>query len=98
MGQVFKDREALRELFELAEADEYKEDINFSLKRLFDSRENPAIRKRSAIVNAFFQNASNHRVSNDDLDPQELIEFINALDITMLAPYLVGYFHPDSIS
>lgn len=55
MGQVFKDREALRELFELAEADEYKEDINFSLKRLFDSRENPAIRKRSAIVNAFFK-------------------------------------------
>jgi len=98
MGEVFKDREALRELFELAKADEHKEDVNFSLKRLFDSRENPAIIKRSAIVNAFFQNATNHRVSNDDLDPQELIDFINAHDIRMLAPYMGGYFHPDSIS
>jgi hypothetical protein len=98
MGEVFKDREALRELFELAKADEHKEDISFSLKSLFDTKENPVSRKRSAIVNAFYQNAANHRISNEDLDLQELIDFINKYDITMLAPYMVGYFHPDSIS
>ena len=98
MGEVFKDREALRELFELAEADEHKEDINFSLKRLFETNENPVTRKRSSIVNAFYKNAANHRVSNEDLDLQEQIDFINAHDITMLAPYMVGYFHSDSIS
>jgi len=97
MGEVFKDREALRELFELAEADEHKEDIDYSLKRLFESNENPMTRQRSAIVNAFYSNAANHRTSGEDLDPQELIDFINNHDISMLAPYLVGYFHPDSI-
>jgi hypothetical protein len=98
MGEVFQDREALHELFELAKADEHKEDISYSLKSLFDTKENPVSRKRSAIVNAFYQNAANHRVSDKDLDLQELIDFINAHDITMLAPYMVGYFHPDSIS
>lgn len=98
MGEVFQDREALRELFELAKADEHKEDISYSLKSLFDTKENPVSRKRSAIVNAFYQNAANHLVSNEDLDLQELIDFINAHEITMLAPYMVGYFHPDSIS
>ena len=98
MGEVFKDGEAMRELFELAEADDYKEDISFSLKRLFDTKENPVSRKRSAIVNAFYQNAANHRINNENLDLQELIDFINTHDITMLAPYMVGYFHPDSIS
>jgi hypothetical protein len=97
MGEVFKDREALRELFELAEADEHKEDIDFSLKRLFETKENPMTRQRSAIVNAFYRNAANHRTSGEDLDPQELIDFINANNISMLAPYMVGYFHPDSI-
>ncbi|HAS60170.1 MAG TPA: hypothetical protein DCS64_17165, partial [Algoriphagus sp.] len=97
MGEVFKDREALRELFELAEADEHKEDIDYSLKRLFETKENPMTRQRSAIVNAFYNNAANHRASGEDLDPQELIDFINVNDISMLAPYMIGYFHPDSI-
>jgi hypothetical protein len=97
MGEVFKDREALRELFELAEADEHKEDIDYSLKQLFETNENPMTRQRSAIVDAFYKNAANHRTSGEDLDPQDLIDFINANDISMLAPYMVGYFHPDSI-
>lgn len=97
MGEVFKDREALRELFELAEADEHKEDINYSLRQLFETNENPMTRQRSAIVNAFYKNAANHRTNGEDLDPQELIDFINSNDISMLAPYMVGYFHPDSI-
>ncbi|MCR9081100.1 MAG: hypothetical protein NXH89_01665, partial [Cyclobacteriaceae bacterium] len=97
MGEVFKDREALRELFELAEADEHKEDIDYSLKQLFETNENPMTRQRSAIVNSFYRNAANHRTSGEDLDPQELIDFINANNISMLAPYMVGYFNLDSI-
>ena len=97
LGEVFKEREALLELFELAKADEHKDDIDYSLKRLFETNENPMTRQRSAIVNAFYRNAANHRTNGEDLDPQELIDFINTHDITMLAPYMVGYFHPDSI-
>ncbi|MHA7130294.1 hypothetical protein [Algoriphagus namhaensis] len=97
MGEVFKDKEALREFFELAKADEHHEDIDYSLKRLFETNENPMTRQGSAIVNAFYSNAANHRVSGEDFDPQELVDFINAHDISMLAPYMVGYFHPDSI-
>lgn len=97
MAEVFKDRQALRELFDLATVDDHKEDLNFSLKRLFESNQNPVTRKHSAIVNAFFKNAANHRIKGEDLDPQELIDFINSHNISMLAPYLVGYFHPDSI-
>lgn len=97
MGEVFKEGEAMRELFELADADEHKGVIDFSLKRLFETNENPMTRQRSAIVNAFYKNAANHRTSGEDLDPQERIDFIIANDVSMLVPYMVGYFHPDYI-
>ena len=98
MGEVFKDEEARKELFELANADAYEEDISYSLKKLLSTNENPVSRKRSAIVNAFYKNAENHRVKGEGFDEKELIEFINKNEIGMLAPYMIGYFDPKSIS
>ncbi|MCH7409158.1 hypothetical protein MM239_07120 [Belliella sp. DSM 111904] len=98
MGEVFKEPAARRELFDLGEADEYKEDINYSLKKLLDVKENPYTRQSSAIVNAFYANVENHRIMGDDgFSEQELIEFINTNNISMLAPYMIGYFEPESI-
>jgi hypothetical protein len=98
MGEVFKDPEARLELFELANADEHKEDITYSLKTLLATNQNPMTRQRSAIANAFYKNAANHRtLGEEDFNEEELIKFINSNDITMLAPYMVGYFKPDEI-
>lgn len=99
MGEVFKDPAARRELFNLANADEHKEDITYSLKTLLATNQNPMSRKRSAIANAFYKNSANHRkLGEKDFDEEDLIKFINSNDITMLAPYLVGYFNPDEIT
>lgn len=98
MGEVFQNPEARKELFELAKADEYEEDISYSLKKLLRTNENPVSRKRSAIVSAFFENAKNHRASGEPFDEKKLIDFINSNDISMLAPYMIGYFEPDKIS
>ncbi|MCH6202193.1 hypothetical protein MMU07_21630 [Aquiflexum sp. LQ15W] len=98
MGEVFKDPEARRELFELAKADEYEEDISYSLKKLLSTNENPVSRKRSAIVSAFYENAKNHRTIGETFDQKKLIDFINNNDISMLAPYMIGYFEPDKIT
>ena len=99
MGEVFKDPEARRELFELANADEHKEDITYSLKTLLATNQNPMTRQRSAIANAFYKNSANHRtLGEEDFKVEELIKFINSNDITMLAPYMVGYFKPDEIT
>lgn len=97
MGEVFKDKNALKELFELSEIDDHKDDIRFSLKNLFDQNENPLTRKKSYIVDAFYKNAANHRIGEVSIKPNELISFIKTYDISILAPYMVGYFHPDSI-
>ncbi len=98
MGEVFKDSKARKELFDLAKADDYEEDISYSLKKLLETNQNPNTRQRSAIVNAFYQNAENHRVVDKDFNKQELIDFINENDISMIAPYMIGYFTPESIT
>ena len=90
---------ARRELFDLANADEHKEDITYSLKTLLATNQNPMTRQRSAIANAFYKNSANHRtLGEEDFNEEELIKFINSNDITMLAPYMVGYFNPDEIT
>jgi hypothetical protein len=98
MGEVFKDSKALKELFDLAKADDYEDDISYSLKKLLETNQNPNTRQRSAIVNAFYQNAENHRAIDKDFNKQELIDFINQNDISMIAPYMIGYFTPESIT
>ncbi|MFN3801831.1 hypothetical protein [Belliella pelovolcani] len=99
MGEVFKDADARRELFDLAKADAYEEDISYSLKTLLETNQNPNTRQRSAIVNAFYKNAENHRVAQEeDFNEQDLIDFINENNISMLAPYMIGYFEPESIT
>lgn len=99
MGEVFKDPEARRELFDLAKSDEYEEDISYSLKTLLETNQNPNTRQRSAIVQAFYKNAENHRVAQEeDFNEQELIHFINENEICMLAPYMIGYFEPESLT
>ena len=77
MGEVFKDQEARKELFELAKADEHEEEISYSLKKLIATNENPISRKRSAIVNAFYQNAERHRTNGEKFELRELVDFIN---------------------
>ena len=98
MGEVFKDREARKELFELAKADEYIDDIDYSLKALLQTNENPVSKKRSAIAQAFYSHLENFRVLEMDLDKHDLINFINSHNITILAPYLVGYFNPEQLT
>jgi hypothetical protein len=72
MGEVFKDPEARRELFELANADEHKEDITYSLKTLLATNQNPMTRQRSAIANAFYKNSANHRkLGEEDFNRKE---------------------------
>jgi hypothetical protein len=99
MGEVFKDSDARQELFDLAKADEYEEDITYSLKKLLDTNQNPHTRQSFAIVNAFYKSAENHRISGEEaFAVQDLIDFINDNEISMLAPYMIGYFEPESIS
>lgn len=99
MGEVFKDSDARQELFDLAKADEYEEDITYSLKKLLDTNQNPHTRQSSAIVNAFYKNAENHRISREEaFAVQDSIDFINDNEISMLALYMIGYFEPESIS
>jgi hypothetical protein len=66
MGEVFKDPAARRELFDLANADEHKEDITYSLKTLLATNQNPMTRQRSAIANAFYKNSANHRTLGEE--------------------------------
>ena len=98
MGEVFKDQEARKELFELAKADDHKDDISYSLKKLIATNENPVSRKRSAIVNAFYQNAERYRTNGEKFEIRDLVDFINKHEIRMLAPYMVGYFEPETIT
>jgi len=69
------------------------------LKKLFSENINPQSRQQSAIVNAFYKKAENHRKSSEEeFNEQELIDFINDNEIGILAPYLYDNFDPESIT
>ncbi|MDO9550994.1 hypothetical protein [Rhodonellum sp.] len=99
MGEVFKDPDARRELFDLAKIEGNDDDIEYSMKKLFSESTNPLTRQYSAIVSAFSKNAENHRVAGeDDFNEQDLIDFINDNNIGILAPYLYDNFEPESLT
>ncbi|TVP52908.1 MAG: hypothetical protein EA341_02165 [Mongoliibacter sp.] len=99
MGEVFKDPEARRELFEFAEIEGNQNDIEYSMKKLFTENTNPLTRQHSAIVSAFFNKAENLKTTEETaFNEQELIDFINENDIGILAPYLYENFDIESIT
>ncbi|KEO74373.1 hypothetical protein [Anditalea andensis] len=69
------------------------------MKLLFTENDNPLARQKSAIVSAFYKNAENYRLLEDDeFNEQELIDFINDNNVGVLAPYLYDNFDPESIT
>jgi hypothetical protein len=99
MGEVFKDPDARRELFDFAKIEGNDNDVEYSMKKLFTENINPHNRQRSAIVSAFLRNAEHHRISGEsEFNEQDLIDFINKNNIGILAPYLYDNFNPESIT
>lgn len=97
-GEVLRDPDARKELFGFAKLEGNANDVEYSLKKLFEERLEPSSRKESAIVSAFYRNAAeNHRLEESSFNVDELIEFIVQNDIGVLAPYLVENFAPEEI-
>lgn len=97
-GEVLRDPEARKELFGFAKLKGNANDVEYSLKKLFEERLEPLSRKESAIVSAFYRKAAeNHRQAETPYNVDELIEFIVKNDIGILAPYLVENFSSGDI-
>jgi hypothetical protein len=97
MGEVLKDKQALNELFSFAKLEGNDNDVEYSLKRLFEENSDPLSRKRSAIESAFQKTASNYRTAEGEDLSIDLIEFITQQNIGVLAPYLANNFDPEQI-
>lgn len=87
MGEVLKDYEARKELFDFAKLDQNANDIDYNLRLLFERNQNPLSRNHSAIVGAFHQIEETFRAAKD-FDTKVMSEFIIRNDIGVLAPYL----------
>jgi len=97
MGEVFKDQDALNELFDFAKIEGNRNDIEYNLKKLFELNEGNSFRTKSAIVSAFKKSGEKLRTSDNIQDVDELIEFIKSNNIGLLAPYLAENFDPEEI-
>ncbi|MHA7131075.1 hypothetical protein [Algoriphagus namhaensis] len=96
-GEVLKDPAARAELFSFSEINEGRDDIDYSLKELFEKGEHPLYKKRSAIVSAFTEQANRRNRLNSKINFDELIQFIKDNDISVVAPYLAEDFDPNQI-
>lgn len=97
-GEVFKDPDARKEIFDFAKIPGNDDDIEYSLKRLFSEKTNPMTRQHSAIVNQFYSYKNTEARVAGDFNVDELIEFIEQYDISILAPYMADNFDPDEIT
>lgn len=96
-GEVMKDPAAREELFSFADVHRDRGDIDYSLKKLFEEGKDPIYRKKSAIVSAFTEKANEKSRVNQDLNVDELINFIKENNISVVAPYLAEDFEPNAI-
>lgn len=96
-GEVLKDPAARTELFSFSEINEGRDDIDYSLKELFEKGEHPLYKKRSAIVSAFTAQSNKRNRLNSEINLDELIQFIKDNDISIVAPYLAEDFDPNQI-
>ncbi|GMQ28167.1 hypothetical protein [Algoriphagus confluentis] len=96
-GEVLKDPAARAELFSFSEINEGRDDIDYSLKELFEKGEHPLYKKRSAIVSGFTEQANRRNRLYYKINFDELIQFIKDNDISVVAPYLAEDFDPNQI-
>jgi len=96
-GEVLKDPAARTELFSFSEINEGRDDIDYSLKELFEKGEHPLYKKRSAIVSAFTAQSNKRNRLNSKINLDELIQFIKDNEISIVAPYLAEDFDPNQI-
>ncbi|MGY6520225.1 MAG: hypothetical protein ACXIUD_00740 [Mongoliitalea sp.] len=82
MGEVLKDYEARKELFDFAKLDQNAYDIDYNLRLLFERNQNPLSRNHSAIVGAFHQIEETFRAAKD-FDTKVMAEFILVPEITL---------------
>jgi len=97
MGEVFKNKSALQELFNFARIEGNANDIEYNLKELFESTENPSFKIQSAIVSEFKSKGEFLRTSENISNVDELISFIKGNNIGLLAPYMAQNFNFDEV-
>ena len=86
-----------RIVFLFSEINEGRDDIDYSLKELFEKGEHPLYKKRSAIVSAFTAQSNKRNRLNSKINLDELIQFIKDNEISIVAPYLAEDFDPNQI-
>ena len=96
-GEVLKDPQALEELFSFAKISGNSGSIKYNLKKLFENRENPSTRKKSAIVDGF-KRLTNEKARLSHNSAADLIDFIESNNISVTAPYLAEDFNINEIN
>ncbi len=103
-GEILKDKEARLELAEYADLPGNGGQIGVSLAELFfPTNGSSNLRSSSAIVQQFYKAAtsdeSKRTIDNDDqMDADELLEFIKDNNISITAPYLAERFDLEDIN
>ena len=91
------DKEVLNEFYGYSQLEGNEGELEFSLKRVFESNNNQVSRKKSSIVSVFKQQSENFRIQSGGYDTEYFIDFIKANDMEVLAPYLARNFKLEEI-
>lgn len=100
MGEVLKDQDARKELFEFAKLNGNQNEVTVRLGDLFENNSNSSIRKRSLIVESFRSLAANriNTLTSRSNTLEDLIFFIEKNNISVTAPYLAENFDFEGLS
>jgi hypothetical protein len=89
--------EVLNEFYSYSQLHGNEGELEFSLRRVFETEHDPIARKKSSIASAFKQEGESLRTQAGDYDAQFFIDFIQQNDLEVLAPYLARNFSLEEI-
>ncbi len=89
--------DVLNEFYGYSRLDGNEGELEFSLKRVFETENDIMSRKKSSIVSVFKNQGAFQRTQNISYDSDYFIDFIKQNDLEVLAPYLARNFSLEEI-
>ncbi|MFC0655581.1 hypothetical protein [Mongoliitalea lutea] len=91
-ASILNKPEVLNEFYGYSKLEGNEGELEFSLRKVFETEFDQIARKSSAIVSHFKEHGGNLRTQSASFDPDFFIKFMKENDLEVLAPYLARNF------
>jgi hypothetical protein len=96
-ASVLDNPDVLHEFYGYSRLEGNEGELEFSLRRVFETENDLISRKKSSIVSVFKNQDKSSRTQSSSYDSDFFIDFINQNDLEVLAPYLARNFSLEEI-